>query len=63
MKRLNILETILEWIKHRIVDVLPDSIKRLVLYELCERVASIRRQEGLDEWSVTFGQMYDTLED
>lgn len=63
MKQLNILETILEWIRHRIVYVLPDSIKRLVLYELCERVRSIRPKEDFDQWSVTFEQMYEKLED
>jgi hypothetical protein len=63
VKQLNIFEKLLDWLRHRIAEWLPDSIKRLVLYELVDRVESERPEELRDFWGVTCEQMYSKLRD
>lgn len=45
------------WLSAKIAELLPDSVKRFVLYELSART----KQEN--EWTITFEQMYETLKD
>ena len=47
------------WLAER----LPDSVKRLVLYDLIDRVLAQSVEADRDFWKVTSGQMYNTLRD
>lgn len=63
MKQLSVFEKFLEWCRHRIVQMLPESIKRLVLYELADRYQLTLPEADRDFWSVTCKDMYGTLRD
>lgn len=45
------------WLVRKIAQLLPDSVKRHVLYELADRT------KLADFWNIRLEQMYDTLRD
>ena len=51
------------WIANLIGSILPESIRRVVLYDLADRVMLKMPEEIRDEWSITFEQMYSELRD
>lgn len=61
MSQQNYWKRLRSWLYVRIVaHLLPEEIKRYVLYELADRARGI---SGCDEWSITFEQMYNKLKD
>ena len=50
------------WLAAKVAEMLPESVKRFVLYDLHER-ASIKKGEDHDFWDVTFQELYDELRD
>lgn len=53
------------WLSAYISRLLPDSVKRFVLYDLQERVIQRAPQYYRDKnaWNITFEALYETLED
>lgn len=45
------------WFFAKFASLLPEPVKRFVLYELADRVGSP------NEWTTTFAEMYKTLKD
>lgn len=51
------------WLYRLIADLIPETSKRFVLYELNDRAALKIPEDKRDFWSITTEQMYDEIRD
>jgi hypothetical protein len=51
------------WLACKIAGLLPESVKRFVLYELGDRVAEQEPELAGNPWAMSYEQLYMTLRD
>lgn len=63
MKQLSWVEKIIEWLFYNISNMLPETCKRYVLYELIERASVQRCDWNGDPMQLSAEKLYETLRD